>query len=133
LVTDIKEYNYGSAVRGTLLRETAYSYAVIGSYLTDRVASIQKYDGAGNEYAATTYGYDSPVATGTTGLPQHVAVSGPRGNLTSQQVWTSSTAHLDTGYTTPDSHISQQTRIKAREASTTKQRQATVMIRLVRF
>ena len=38
----------------------------------------------------TTYFYDGPTPTPTSGLPQHVAVSTPRGNLTSEYQWTNS-------------------------------------------
>jgi RHS repeat-associated protein len=102
LVTDVKEYGFGSGSRGSLVRETTYSYAILGQYLTDRVASVQQFDGNQSLYAKTTYGYDESQPTGTSGLPQHVAVSGPRGNLTSIHSWKSSSATIDTYFTVED-------------------------------
>jgi RHS repeat-associated protein len=93
--TDIKEYDYGSGARGTtVLRETKYTYAVLGSYITDKIASVQQYDGAGHEFAATTYGYDDTTLQVTSGLFQHVAASGPRGNLTSEYDYINGSTYL---------------------------------------
>jgi YD repeat-containing protein len=52
----------------------------------------------------TTYGYDETTPTATSGLPQHVAVTGVRGNQTSSHATVSgintlstTTAYYDTG------------------------------------
>jgi RHS repeat-associated protein len=42
-----------------------------------------------------TYGYDETTPTATSGLPNHVAESGSRGNLTSIHNWIDGTHHLD--------------------------------------
>ena len=60
-------------------------------------------DGSGNVVASASYGYDETTPTATSGIPQHNAVSGTRGNQTSVQVSTGSgtlattTAYYDTG------------------------------------
>ncbi len=72
------EYDSG----GTLQRRTAYSYAVLQGYQTDRVSSVTVFDGAGNQAAGIGYSYDQYTLAGTPGIPQHVAVGGPRGNTT---------------------------------------------------
>ncbi|MBS1798186.1 MAG: hypothetical protein JSS95_00005, partial [Acidobacteria bacterium] len=69
-----KDLDYGSA----LLQTTTYSYVTPG-----RVSSVWVQDGAGHTVSQVTYGYDEQTPTATSGLPQHNAVSGPRGNLTS--------------------------------------------------
>jgi RHS repeat-associated protein len=102
LVTDVKEYDYGSGGRGSLLRETAYGYAVLGQYVTDKVSSVQQYDAAHSLYAKTTYGYDESSPRGTSNLPQHLATSGPRGNLTSVHSWVNGTNSIDTYYAVDD-------------------------------
>lgn len=103
LPIDIKEYEYGSGTRGSLLRETKYGYALLGGYLTDKVSNVQVYDGGNHQYSGITYGYDEQApTTASPPPPQHIAVSGPRGNMTSQNVWTSSSKYLRTQYTFDD-------------------------------
>lgn len=45
-------------------------------------------DSAGSTlFAETTYGYDETTPSTTSGLPQHISISTPRGNLTSIHQW----------------------------------------------
>ncbi|HET9365364.1 MAG TPA: hypothetical protein VFP71_10200, partial [Candidatus Angelobacter sp.] len=59
-----REYAYGQGAAGPLLRQTqtVYQWQANGSYLTnnflDLVSSSTVRDGAGNQVASTTYGYD---------------------------------------------------------------------------
>lgn len=82
LQTQSYEYNFGNGTPGSLLRRTVIVYNNSLGSIVDRPASVTVYDGSGNVKAQTTYGYDEYGLTGT-GVPQHVAVSGSRGNLTS--------------------------------------------------
>jgi RHS repeat-associated protein len=104
LATDVKEYDYGSGsgARGSVLRETAYSYATLGQYLTDKVASVQVSDGQAHVSSLTVYGYDESAPTGTSGLPQHVSVSGARGNLTSEKDYYDAAHFISTQYSVDD-------------------------------
>jgi RHS repeat-associated protein len=102
LVTDAREYNYGVALGAPpsatyLVLETAITYANYG-----KPASINVYDwssGTSVTLASSTFTYDEGTPAPTSGTPQHVAVSGPRGNLTTVSASTSSTAALSRTYT----------------------------------
>jgi hypothetical protein len=107
LVSDDKEYNYGvtmGAAPGTtdLIRETAITYDSFSDYIY-KPASVTVYDwtsGTKTTLASTTYAYDgTPGVTGTTGTPQHVSVTGSRGNLTTVTTSTSSSASLSKTFT----------------------------------
>src|SRR5579859_2002967 len=73
-----------------LLRKALTAYASLGN-IVDRPASITVQDGGGTQLAETTFGYDETALTGTSGLAQHVAVAGSRGNLTSVHRWLNTT------------------------------------------
>lgn len=90
--TEVDEYDFGSAPQGSLLRKTLYSYAALGNGIGAMPANILIYDAGNNLKAQTTYGYDETAVTATSGVPQHVAITGSRGNLTSLTQWVSSTA-----------------------------------------
>ena len=67
------EYDFGA---NTATRKTIISYAA--NEPPDRVGSTQITDGNGSQQALTTYGYDAGTPTGTSNVPQHIAVSGTR-------------------------------------------------------
>jgi len=107
LVTDTKEYDYG-AVTGAapgntnLIRETVTTYASLGNNILNRPASTIVYDwssGSQVKIASNTYGYDQTGVTGTSGTPQHVAVSGSRGNVTTITTSSNSTSTLTKTFT----------------------------------
>lgn len=79
--TEADVYDFGgSTSRGALLRreDWTYGYSVAGLPTEDAV-----YDGSSNLAGETLYVYDGSTPTTSSGVPQHVVVSGPRGNLTS--------------------------------------------------
>jgi YD repeat-containing protein len=83
----------------TLLYTTTNTYNSLGELLTSQTT-----DPSNNVISNATYGYDETTPTATSGLPQHVAVSGTRGNQTSAHVTysgsntlSSTTAYYDTG------------------------------------
>ena len=88
----------------TLLLQTATSYTT-----NSQVLSTQTTDGSGNVLSSASYEYDkytnpNPPLTTTSGLPQHVSVSGARGNQTAAHIGvnssttlTTTTAYYDTG------------------------------------
>jgi len=83
LPTEVDEYGYGSGSPGSLVRKTVTSYGSLGNNINDRPASVSVYAaGAGNPSSQTSYTYDQGSVTATSGTPQHIAVSGSRGNPT---------------------------------------------------
>ena len=83
LPTETDEYDFGSGAPGALTRKTVITYnTTLGNGIVDHPATVQIYNGSGTLIAQTTYGYDETAVTATSGTPQHVAVSGSRGNLT---------------------------------------------------
>lgn len=83
LVTDVKEYDFGSGgPPATPVRTTHTDYAVLGNGILNRPSAVTVKDGSGNIKAQTTYAYDQTAVTPTTGTPNHVSVSGSRGNPT---------------------------------------------------
>lgn len=105
--TETDDYDYGSGVPGALLRKITITYASLGN-ITAFPQTVTTYNGGGTQIALTTFNYDETTVTTTSGTPQHVSVSGSRGNLTSINYPVSGlTAHstyYDTGtmHTTTD-------------------------------
>jgi RHS repeat-associated protein len=82
LLTEEDDFDWGSGAPGPLLRKTLTTYASLGNGIVDQVASTTIQDGAGNTVAQTTYTYDETTPTATSGTPEHVAITGSRGNAT---------------------------------------------------
>jgi len=97
-LTESDYYDYGgSTARGALLSKEslAYGYSLVGVPTSDIL-----YDGSNNVAGQTTYQYDQTTPTPSSGVPQHVSVTGPRGNLTTTTVYPNSS----TTYTTTDTY-----------------------------
>lgn len=94
LLTQSAQIDYG----GNTLASTGTAYNSLGE-----PTSVLTQDSSGATIAQTTYGYDEATPTATSGIPQHGAVSGARGNQTSSHVHLASstidtsTAFYDTG------------------------------------
>ncbi len=107
LVTDDKEYTYGVTLGAApsstyLVRETAIAYASLNNGIYNKPSSVTVYDwtsGSKVTLASSTYTYDQGTPTATSGTPQHVAITGSRGNLTTATTSTSSSASLSMTYT----------------------------------
>jgi RHS repeat-associated protein len=82
LQSEVDEYDYGSGKVGSLVRKTITSYASLGN-IQDHPSTVTVYSAGGTAWASTTYGYDAGTPTPTSGTPQHIAVTGSRGLLTS--------------------------------------------------
>ncbi len=90
--TETDDYDYGSgAPSSTPLRKILITYASLGSNINAFSQTTTVQNGAGTQIAQTTNNYDETTPTVTSGLPQHVAVSGSRGNLTSVNQWLNTT------------------------------------------
>jgi RHS repeat-associated protein len=109
--TEAEVWDFGTTSRGSLLRKELWTY---GYSIANLPTEDEVFDGSGNVAGKTLYTYDGTTPTastncapGTTGpscVPQHVAISGPRGNLTSETVYASastsyamSATYQDTG------------------------------------
>lgn len=104
LPAEVDEYDYGNGAPGPLLRKTLTTYATNLGNIVDKPATTTIQDGSGNTVAQTTFNYDQTAVVATSGVPQHVAVSTPRGNLTSvtkmvqgSNTATSTSTYYDTG------------------------------------
>jgi RHS repeat-associated protein len=82
LVTEKDEYAYGAGAPGSIMRKTLTTYASLTNGIVNKPASVTVEDGSGNVYSKTTYTYDQGSVTATSGTPQHVSITGSRGNLT---------------------------------------------------
>ncbi|HET9284165.1 MAG TPA: RHS repeat-associated core domain-containing protein [Candidatus Angelobacter sp.] len=103
LPTRFNEYDFGVNTPGPLLRSTIIAYAALGNNIADHPASIIVQDGSGNQKAKTTFAYDETAAITTTSVPMHTAITGSRGNLTTQSQWLDTTgANLSTIFTYDD-------------------------------
>ena len=89
----------GSSSRGPLLRheQWTYGYSVPNLPTVDAV-----YDGGGTLSGKTTYSYDQTTPTASSGIPQHVAPFGPRGNLTTATYYASSGVSYNQTFTYED-------------------------------
>lgn len=105
LPTQIQEWDFQTQnFSGPPLRKTFFTYAVLGNNIVDRPSSIVIKDGNDNIKAQTTFVYDEGGVTGTSGTPQHVAITGSRGNATTVNSWvggsvwlTKHSSYFDTG------------------------------------
>ena len=94
LQTESEIYDYGTTTaRGPLLRQENWTF---GTSIPGLVTQDVVKDGSGNLSGETIYTYDGSTLTVSSGVPQHVAVTSARGNLTSVQQFASS----GTSYTT---------------------------------
>jgi RHS repeat-associated protein len=84
---------------GTVLESQSNTYNTLEEITASTMA-----DGSGNVFAYSYYGYDETTPTGTSGIPQHVAAPGTRGNLTSTHVSAGST-YLNTTTTYYDTGV----------------------------
>jgi YD repeat-containing protein len=81
----------------TVMQSTTNTYNGLEEVLTSTTTA------SGSTVASSTYGYDETTPTATSGIPQHVAAAGTRGNLTSAHVstgggtLTTTTTYYDTG------------------------------------
>jgi RHS repeat-associated protein len=90
-MTEQDDYDYGPTAPGALLRKIVVTFASLGNVRAFRqtvttcngTGSSTSCNGTGTPASVTTYNYDQTTPIATTGIAQHVAVTGSRGNLTS--------------------------------------------------
>jgi len=92
LVTETDTYDSDYHGLGPLKNKTVIQYASLGNNIVDRPSSVTVYDGSGTTMVAqTTFGYDETAVVATSGVPQHTAVTGSRGNATTVKRWLNTT------------------------------------------
>jgi len=113
LVAEKDEYAYGKGAPGSLVRKTLTNYAGLSNGIV-LPGSVTVYDGSNNLKSQTTYCYDEGTPSGTSacaatgpptatwGTPQHVAVTGSRGNVTTIASLVSTGSTLGKTYTYAD-------------------------------
>jgi RHS repeat-associated protein len=82
LVTEKDEYAYGPGAPGSVVRKTLTTYASLTNGIVNRPASVTVEDSTSSVHSQSTYTYDQGSVTTTSGTPQHVSVTGSRGNAT---------------------------------------------------
>jgi RHS repeat-associated protein len=94
LPIETDEYDYGSLggqLNGPLVRKTNTYYGsgsacvALSNGIVDRPCHVIIRDLGNNTQAETFYTYDEQTPTATSGTPQHVGITGSRGNLTTVQ------------------------------------------------
>jgi hypothetical protein len=96
---------FGDLLSTQLSSGSSLLYKTTNTYNSlNKLTASTTTDASNNVISAATYGYDQTTPTATSGLPQHVAVSGTRGNQTSSTMTISgsntlstTTAYYDTG------------------------------------
>lgn len=95
LMTEEDDYDWGPTAPGALLRKTIISYATNLGAIHNQPATVTVQNGSGAIISQATMTYDEAgTLTATTGTPQHVTFTGPRGNLTTLATTTSATGTL---------------------------------------
>jgi RHS repeat-associated protein len=88
LQTEADIYDFGGAsARGSLLRKEVKTY---GGSIPSLVTEDEIFDGSGNVGGKTLNSYDGGTLTTSSGVPQHIAETGARGNLTSETQYANS-------------------------------------------
>jgi RHS repeat-associated protein len=100
LPTEVDEYDFGASPHGSSLKKTITTYSTIGVGLAPHTITVQ--DGGGIQQALTTYDYDGTTTTGTSGVPQHIAVGISRGNLTKLTQWVAGATNVISTFTYDD-------------------------------
>src|SRR5204863_5975447 len=80
LLTEQDDYDYPAGT--ALLRQQLITYASLGNGIISMPGVVTIKDGGANIKAQTTITYDQTTPTATSGTPQHVTISGSRGNAT---------------------------------------------------
>jgi RHS repeat-associated protein len=78
--TEADVYDFGASSRSSLLRQEIWTY---GYSIPSLVTVDEVFDVGVTLAGETIYTYDGTAPTASSGVPQHVAVTGARGNLTS--------------------------------------------------
>jgi RHS repeat-associated protein len=94
-------YDFGSGSPGPLISHTATTYnslsetiSSIPVTISNRPATVSVKDGSGTTQSQTSYFYDQTTPNPTSNIPEHITVTGSRGNLTTLQRLVQGTATI---------------------------------------
>lgn len=96
LINEVDEYDDGSNAVGNLIRKTITAYqGGMSNGIVDRPSSVTIEDSGNAIHSVTSYLYDegTPATPGGT-TPQHLTITGSRGNLTTVNAQANGTTHL---------------------------------------
>jgi RHS repeat-associated protein len=100
LLTEDREFDYVATSNGVpFLTDTGIVYAALGNGIVSMPQTITTTDNAGNVLSKVANTYDQGTPTATSGTPQHVAVTGSRGNLTTTASTVQGTTTLNKTFT----------------------------------
>jgi len=112
LTSESKQYDFGvtpgsAPPSSLLLTDVVSTYGSwngttcvpLSNNIVDSPCQITTKDGNGSTKAQTTFTYDQGSVSGTSGTPQHVSVTGSRGNLTTVASLTSGSSTLNRTFT----------------------------------
>ncbi|HKW87404.1 MAG TPA: RHS repeat-associated core domain-containing protein [Candidatus Acidoferrales bacterium] len=94
MLTEQDDYDYGNGGPGGLIRKELVTYASLGNNIADAPSQVKIEDGSGTIVAQTTVTYDESTPAATSGTPQHISVTGSRGNPTTVQYLVAGTTNL---------------------------------------
>ena len=100
LLTEDREFDYVPTSNGVpFLTDTGIVYATLGNGIVSMPQTITTTDNAGNVLSKVANTYDQGTPTASSGTPQHVAVTGSRGNLTTTASTVQGTTTLNKTFT----------------------------------
>ncbi|MBZ5509473.1 MAG: hypothetical protein LAO78_28815 [Acidobacteriia bacterium] len=91
--TQTRQFDYGNGSQGPLVRKVVTAYASLQNNIVGKPSSVTVYDGTGNMASQAQFGYDETSVTATS-EPQHIAITGSRGNITSIKQTTAPNTYL---------------------------------------
>jgi RHS repeat-associated protein len=97
MMTEEDDYDYASGTPTILLRKTVIAYAPLGNNIFDKPQTITIYDGSSNIKSQKTFNYDETAVSAPTNTPtpQHISITGSRGNPTTAKILVQGATTLD--------------------------------------
>ena len=94
-LTEQDDYDYGNgAPSPSPIRKELITYASLGNNILGAPSQITIEDGSGTVVAQTTMTYDETAPAATSGTPQHLSITGSRGNPTTIKFLVAGTTNL---------------------------------------
>ena len=107
-MTEQDDYDYASGTPTTVVREMFITYASLNNGISSLPSTVTTCTGSGTDsdcnssgtkVAQTTYVYDENAPTATSGTPQHINITGSRGNATTVKQFVQGTTTLNKTFT----------------------------------
>ncbi len=100
--TELDDYDFGAAPHGSLLKKILATYAALGNNIHAFRQSVTVQNAQAQTVSQVNYNYDETAVVATSGTPQHIAVTGIRGNLTSTKTYKQAGVFLTESFTNFD-------------------------------